>query len=250
MPVFALEGVIERGDYDKLKKYISSYGYMFNDLYIASKGGDIVEAMKIGYLIRELQYRTSAPLRLSPVGKIHSFDVKDKSNDVCASACFFIYVAGVNRNGNLIGIHRPYLPKEYYKKMGIDDAFSTHAKLKKIIIKYFEDMGVPRPYVDRMFSVPKEEIEWLSEDEIDKYFDGYIPEMDEWIKARCPTMTKKEELDIKTPFGKKLEIYGCKTANNKKISCKKWSDFIKPKSKLRDWCSNKTLGITRYEKYL
>ena len=102
--VFSMEGMIEKGDYEKLKSLIDTNGFKYNNLIVASKGGDIIEAMKIGYLIRELQYDTTAPLRLSPLGKTHSFDVKDKSNDVCASACFFIYVAGVRRRGNLIGI--------------------------------------------------------------------------------------------------------------------------------------------------
>ena len=68
---FVLEGVIQPGDYDKLRKvygdvqanqfYVGSL--QANQLYLASPGGDLAEAMKIGRLVRVLKLHTVVPSR-------------------------------------------------------------------------------------------------------------------------------------------------------------------------------------------
>jgi hypothetical protein len=74
-----LEGLIEPGDYDKLRDFLLAkrdYG-IFGDptcdgpyldgcpdeIYLASPGGDAAEAMKIGRLVRSLGWETMAPSR-------------------------------------------------------------------------------------------------------------------------------------------------------------------------------------------
>jgi len=246
--IFAIEGNIIRGDYKKFEDLVRVYGGIYNSVTIASKGGDIFEAMKIGRLIRKLRYSTWAPWQIG--GRIISFELKDKTNNVCASACFFIYIAGVRRVGNIIGIHRPYLSVEDYKEMGIEDAIDAHKKLKEIITNYIIEMSVPLTYVDRLFSIAKEEIEWLEEEERNKNFDGFIPEMDEWVKAQCPSLTeieitmveqlrKKARVDkIFTDSDNKIasallekesDISDCQIKVHDKISCKVWVKHFRPK---------------------
>jgi hypothetical protein len=115
-----LEGRIETGDYDKLLKLIDERcgeaADCPNVIFLASPGGDLIEAMKIGRLVRKLRLETSVPIDVPPVPsdlppqdrqkieadlKAFKSVLKDaKANYMCVSACFFIFVAGVYRETN------------------------------------------------------------------------------------------------------------------------------------------------------
>ena len=60
---FGIEGEIIAGDFEKFDKLVEKHGYATNTVALASPGGDVVEAMKIGRLIRELRFSTWAPTR-------------------------------------------------------------------------------------------------------------------------------------------------------------------------------------------
>lgn len=51
-------------------------------------------------------------------------------------------------------------------------------------------MGVPTKYTDQMFSVSKDEIRWIANDELEADFEGFIPELRDWIGARCHTLAQ------------------------------------------------------------
>ncbi len=99
-------------------------------VYLASQGGDVLEAMKIGRLIRKLRYETFGPLNFD--GHIVSHVKFDKQNLTCASSCFFLLAAGIERVGNVVGIHRPYLPEQRYKEIGANDAIDASRKTRVI----------------------------------------------------------------------------------------------------------------------
>ena len=120
-----LEGPIEIGDYDKLRDFfLARRDYSGHEplcfeayldgcpdsIYLASPGGDVVEAMKIGRLVRALGWETMAPARTleDATGaklrqtQIERYGLEDaKSNFMCASACFFVFVGGIERNFRL-----------------------------------------------------------------------------------------------------------------------------------------------------
>jgi hypothetical protein len=62
---YILEGKIEKGDYDKLLKLIdedcSDYSNCASGIFLPSPGGDLVEAMKIGRLVRKQRLDTHVP---------------------------------------------------------------------------------------------------------------------------------------------------------------------------------------------
>lgn len=60
-----LEGKIERSDYDKLLRLIDEdcRDLRCTGIYLASPGGDLIEAMKIGRLVRKLRLETLCPQR-------------------------------------------------------------------------------------------------------------------------------------------------------------------------------------------
>jgi hypothetical protein len=55
-----LEGKIEAGDFDKFKSFILN-GDNAVEIYLASPGGDLAEALKIGLLVRTLKLSTVVP---------------------------------------------------------------------------------------------------------------------------------------------------------------------------------------------
>ncbi len=62
-----------------------------------------------------------------------------------------------------------------------------------LIEKYLKDMSVPIRYAEKMYSIPKDEIYWLPIEEADKIFDGFTPEIDDWVKAQCPKLSNIEK---------------------------------------------------------
>ena len=96
-----LEGTIVPGDYDKLRKLIDencpSKSWSTScpsEIYLASPGGSVTEAIKIGRLVRTLRLGTQVPedaptdLRQKIIGALKLQD--PKVNYLCTSACFFI----------------------------------------------------------------------------------------------------------------------------------------------------------------
>lgn len=244
MGIFAIEGKIEKGDYVKFKDAIERYGHSYNSVTIASKGGELLEAMKIGRLIRKLKFGTDAPFDAG-IDMIISFDVKDKSNDVCVGSCFFIYVAGVNRGGNIIGIQRPFIHPDDYKKMKVGGAKEKQQKIKAIVAGYLEEMNVPSFYANRLFSNPKDVVKWLYSKETHNHLSGFIPEMDEWLKNQCPSLTdieaatknnlqdkgyknwiKSEKNIMKNIQKKDSQIFHCRYKKHQKVSCKAWATYV------------------------
>ena len=141
-----LEGQIEPGDYDKLRDDLivkRDYGddprcsATYEDgcperIYLASPGGDVAEAMKIGRLVRALGWTALVPTRKfnSPAGSAnHETEIEryhlvaPEVNFMCASACFFIFADGISKDTAsgietpLLGIHRPYLASERLKEL-------------------------------------------------------------------------------------------------------------------------------------
>lgn len=234
---FVIEGEIEPGDYDKLEALVSSKGWYVHTVTIGSRGGDIEEALKIGRLIREMRFATIVPV--SREGEGHH-PILDPSNATCASACFYIFVAGVYRVGGDLGIHRATPSDEYLNAVQFDEAIEEYRRFRQMITDYIVEMGVSTDYVDRIFSIPANRIEYLGEEEIEKYFLHEIPEVDDWLSARCPRFTPLEAMawydkpwQGREPSDAEAEIIAqasdkfiamedCKEAERKRISCRAW----------------------------
>lgn len=160
-----LEGTITTGDYDKLRALIDENcpwiaKYCPDRIFLASPGGSLPEAGKIGRLIRKLRWGTeigfSDPeLRRS---QVKALNLKDPQNNLCTSACFFIYVAGIERIDNprfqkgILGIHRPYMSDADLKALSADQAMASATQVRTVVDAYLKEMGVPAKYSDLMFS--------------------------------------------------------------------------------------------------
>jgi hypothetical protein len=212
-----LEGEIEPGDYAKLRNLVDPnadsgvggdwFGDTYDDIYLASPGGSLLEAMKIGRLVRALRWRTAVPETITnpyvkPETVFKKLQLKNpKSNYMCASACFFIFVSGTYREAEsgsqyenaILGIHRPSLTDSELRTISGDEAIASSNVVRGLVGDYLGQMNVPSKYADLMFSIPKDDIRWIDKAAFNADFNGDIPELKDWLDARCNKLTNAEK---------------------------------------------------------
>lgn len=184
-----LEGRIDAGDLEKVEKLAREASP--TAIYLASPGGNLVEAMRIGALVRRLAWETkSAEGRNVPItmrdGVAAAYGVRDpQQNNQCTSACFFIFVSGIYRDGHGIGIHRPVMGPGELARLPPAEAERLTDNVRAMVELYLRRMGVPPTYVDEMYRTPNDRMRWLTDEEIDADFRGFIPQVREWVKTQC-----------------------------------------------------------------
>ena len=198
--VLVLEGRIVFGDYDRLRHFLSdkaTFDKINNGVFLASPGGNLGEAIRIGRLIRALQLSTTAPSG-PPEGRklgealIGPNDLRNpRTNYQCASACFLLFVSGIYRSLNWagrLGIHRPFQMTSDAKKMkGNDDLLN--GPIRKAIENYLREMGVRIKYVDLMYSVASSQLRQVTQEELDDDLLGFTPDFKDRIRAQCDEKT-------------------------------------------------------------
>lgn len=259
-----LEGTIVKGDYDKLRNLIeeicpeNSWSTLCSsDIYLASPGGSVIEAIKIGRLIRKLRLEVKIPgdaspdlrQRITAALKLQS----PQTNYMCASACFFVAVGAIERNASIgnaiLGIHRPYMTDVDLKNLGSDQVIASTRQLRGIVETYLKEMGVPARYADLMFSIPKDQVRWITKAEYRADFDGVVPELREWLGARCDNRTEAEKrledlFEAKVAYGEKLNAeeqtmrsalatklmsrVQCESASKEKMREDAWKAYRRP----------------------
>ena len=206
-----LEGAIQAGDFEKFKNFILNDGNVFQ-IYLASPGGDLAEAMKIGLLVRVLNLSTVVPGK--PLTN-QAFELaaaehglaNPKADYQCASACFFIFVAAVHRSHDdhgpaLLGIHRPSLTADTLKRLSADQAITANGQSRTMVENYLKAMGIPAKYAEMMYSDPGHRIRWIRNDEFEADLDGFIPQLRDWAGARCDRRSDSEKNDRQTSKSK------------------------------------------------
>lgn len=187
-----IEGPIVKGDFKRFQ-YLAFSDAGTGTVWLASPGGDLAEAIKIGQLVRRLKMEVWAPEanRQRWNSMIH---ISDQRNNVCASACFFIYAAGIYRAGNLLGVHRPRFAEEDLKAMTMEQAASGQVSTSEVAAAYLHKMGIPNSIIEKAATTKPNNIEWLTEVEV-KSLSGYIPEYEDWIEAKCSDTWKSVPSD-------------------------------------------------------
>jgi hypothetical protein len=205
-----LAGNIRRGDARTVMQLLEkakNQGLVISVLILYSPGGDLVEAMEIGRAIRSRFIRTHAPdvfmgHRYCP--EFGRDDELDSNLCNCASACFVVCAAGVERVGDVLGVHRPYFSKEYFEGLSASDAQQKYLTMAKQVREYLKDMDVPQNLVDKMFSTASDEIEYLDEKTVKSM--KKVPFFDEWVKASCgENLTDDESYEHTVLLMKKMD---------------------------------------------
>lgn len=192
-----LVGIIEKGDAEKFKRLIQDLRQKkrtVNMLMLASIGGDAIEAMRIGTIVRESFIPTHAPFALDSGFTCSGYPSGLKDDDCdCASACFLIWVAGVYRMGNVLGIHQPYFLDGYFKGLSAYEADKEYTFMYERVSSYLKNMDVPEHIIDIMFNTASDEITYLDSDTAKSM--KSVPFFDKWVGASCLRLTPEEELD-------------------------------------------------------
>ena len=220
-----LEGKIAAGDYNKLRNFLgdkSNFEKISGGVFLASPGGSITEALKIGRLIRGLRLSTDAPS--GPATGTPRFgesvitpsQLRDpKSNYGCASACFFVYVAGVYRHLNWVGrlgVHRPFELESEAEKLNVDQALNRNWQVRGMVQKYLAEMNVPDKYADLIYSIPSNEMHWITQNEFDSDLQGFIPGMKDWVGTECDSQVNEQKSGSANRDAKSLSIENTKAS--------------------------------------
>ncbi len=224
--VLVIEGVIVSGDYNKVRNFLrekSNFDKINGGVFLASPGGNVGEAIKIGLLVRALRLRTDAPSG-APSGipkfgesLIRANDlVKPKNDYLCVSACFMIYVAGIDRKLNWagrLGLHRPMQLEGNNKGMNDNAKKQLSVGVRQAIDNYLRAMNLRIKYIDLMFSIPPNEIRWITQNELESDFQGLIPELKDVVDAKCNSLVTEQAADKEnnvTVTAKQNEINKCR----------------------------------------
>jgi hypothetical protein len=117
-----------------------------------------------------LQKRITDPT-IPPEKVFLRHELKDpQANYMCASACFFIFIGGTYRrieplfnDGNpVLILDKPYLADSTFRGMNDAQTLAATHQLKMWVDAYLEEMGVSLKYSDAMFSIPKDEVRWIT----------------------------------------------------------------------------------------
>ena len=177
-----IEGPIVKGDFERFERLVSSLSDP-DTVWLASPGGDLAEAIKIGQLIRKMKLAVWAPESNRKLW-LFMIHVNDSRNNLCAGACFFIYASGVDRYGDVLGIHRPHLTEEDLRGMSAEQAAFDQLSANEVASAYLRKMGIPDSIIEKMNSIEQNDIQWLEEDEV-KSLSGAISEYQAWLDAEC-----------------------------------------------------------------
>lgn len=178
-----IEGEIRKGDHEKLLSAILEKGIEFRKVFLASNGGDVEEAIKIGRLVRSLSYSTEVGKRFGD--KRFCDKIVDQKNCMCASACTLIYLSGVKRSGDSLSVHRVYLNHDSLKRLSLEESRYVSEYLETLTSEYLTEMGAPLSYVEIMSSAASDRLVHLDKDYVEKNLSGYIKGYDEALIAKC-----------------------------------------------------------------
>lgn len=223
-------GEIERGDEEKLRNLILEQLKQKKRpkaLHVYSAGGNLQAAMEIGRHVYTLQLRTVAPRLTSRAGtadarqsksdqrecdipgnvgqgqagvsassRTLTFDPRSGVGDgrcVCASACFFIWAAGMERIGDAILIHRPSFEPKEFATVSLTEARSLYNRLLPMADKYLREMGIPESLSTRALSIGSDRAEYLTTEELSRLRKSTAYE--ELIIARCGGIARRPTID-------------------------------------------------------
>jgi hypothetical protein len=164
-------------------------------VWLASPGGNLAEALRMGRFIRSLGFAVSAPFsKDEPL-----VTLKNRANNTCSSSCFLLYAAGVSRQGTVLGLHRPSLPADEYFSLGLDGAVDAYRVIREAVTAYLEEMSVPSKYSSLMLSTPNSDMVWLTSEEVRSDLNGVVAEYAERFGDVCPRAARPENAEHYRP---------------------------------------------------
>jgi hypothetical protein len=191
-----IEGLLATGDFDEFIRLVKDNQGAIAEVYLFSAGGDFTEAMKIGRAMRALELSSRVPARSSSGVPLCDGSLgvrpRDQQHCMCASACFFVHVAGTDRRGEYLAVHRPYFLTDAFGRMSQKEAMKAFDALQRMASEYMDDMGVPQHVQEDVLGTPSDRTLLLDDRTVRTYFSGDLPYRDEWTRNRCSRLTTGE----------------------------------------------------------
>jgi hypothetical protein len=190
-----LRGPIVEGDYEKVLRLFRESHPVLDTFTLIFAGGNVNEAVKIGGLFRKYAIEAQAPFRLSDRSFMAFSPVDRKtplcaehSQCVCASACALIWLGAIERWGS-VGLHRPHTSDTTFKAMSPTEASNAYGRMLNIVVKYLDEMEVPKQIAETMVATGSAEIRWINslQDNVRR-----PPSIAEWEDASCGSFTDDE----------------------------------------------------------
>ncbi|WP_422003198.1 hypothetical protein [Reyranella sp.] len=173
-----LTGLIEGGDASRLRTVLEKLrasptkpapGSPLATLELSSKGGDLYEGLKLGYLIREFDVATMV-----------------RAHDLCLSACALAFLGGTQSHeaakaipsrsleiGGQVGFHNFYLtsPSDLSAnardgREGVVVGFNAARGGAAAMVRYAAQMGIDPGFVGRVMGLPPDGWEYVDTDEM------------------------------------------------------------------------------------
>jgi hypothetical protein len=172
--IISLEGQIGPGDADKFERFMRGAGPRIATLRLRSPGGRAAEAMKLGALVRRYFLKTEAPVDEGGLPTCQ----EESRYCVCASACVFVWVAGIHRNGRAhLEAHRPG------QADGSDP--DAPAESEGALRSYLDTLEAPPELTELVLATPPDRIERVPTALVRKA-SGFVPSIDHILANRCP----------------------------------------------------------------
>lgn len=152
-PVMLLSGGIARGDSDRFERALDMASPAPVAVALHSPGGIVVEAVRMGAVIRT-----------------RGLDTVITADAACVSACPLILFGGVDRQisrNAWVGLHQASVRETTYLPFRI--AISDIQTLQGEVMRHTEAMGVDPSVHIRALSTPPEEIYYLLPEELEAY---------------------------------------------------------------------------------
>lgn len=197
-----LAGDIEKGDANRLEALIQTNLPFLGMLALNSDGGSISEAMQIGRVARRYYLSTmAASLSDGHALWLLGGEMKDAQGAICASACFFAWLGGVKRIGDVLGIHRPFPPTTEMQKLSPLESEQLYRDVSERIRAYLAEMDAAPHWLSDMMGIPSDELQMISKKEVQElegdarmFFD--IPSLAQWKFSKCGALSSEEWEDL------------------------------------------------------
>jgi hypothetical protein len=180
-----IHGTITKGDFEKVREFYRRNHRVLQRFYLDTAGGDVIEAINIGTMMRKYLMSSKAPGRVIINNQVSRFLVYPGSERalcngpdcVCASACALMWFGSVNRDG-AVGLHRPRIDDPSFTALSPAEAARVYRRVLDDIARYMEEVD--------------------AKDNLER-----PPSFAEWEDAVCGSFSKQEEetitdLDLKS----------------------------------------------------
>jgi hypothetical protein len=168
-------------------------GHTVQEVRIFSPGGDVGAALRIGKQVRMLRAETIAPQKTrtgfgcnySAADSFSSTTAHYGTDCSCESACSLIWMSGISRFGDMVGLHAPRYDEVTFQSLSTEEAQEKYQQVITQLKQYFNELGdIPPWTLQTILSRSSSNMHYLTPEEI-RQFANFDPAIEELTIARC-----------------------------------------------------------------